>query len=381
MTHPPAGGAGWDDFGVYLHIPFCAARCDYCAFVTFTDRDAQQRAYVDACLLELERAAEAGELAPATSCYIGGGTPSRLAPEELARLLEAVELAPGAEVSVECNPESTTSELIDALAGAGVTRISFGAQSFVPHVLAALGRQHTPGSVASAVSLAARGGIASASVDLIYGAVGESDDDWLASLEAMLALEPRPEHVSAYALTVEHGTPLARDLARRPDDDAQARRYELAETVLSDAGFAWYEISNWSLPDKECRHNRLYWRGGAYKGIGCGAHSHLAGRRSWNTASLERYIAALSAGRSPEAGAERLDADSRRLERLALALRTCEGVPFDALEEDEAIEHLVERRDERMVLTLPGRLLANEVALRLRVPPDPAPDTAHHGAA
>ena len=359
---------GQTDFGIYVHVPFCTSRCDYCAFVTFTDHHELMGAYVDACVSELRHAREAGELRPATSLYLGGGTPSLLPPPDLERLVGAVELAPSAEVTVECNPESTTLPLLSCLISVGVSRVSLGAQSLVPHVLRSLGRTHTAGSLERSVELVAESGFASYNLDLIFGATSETDEDFLATLEGVLDLEPRPPHVSAYALSVEPGTPLALDRSRHPDDDVEARRYLLADDVLSEAGLEWYEISSWALPGHECRHNQLYWLGGQYKGIGCGAHSYLEARRSWNTASLTRYIDAVAGGRSPTAGSEVLEGPEQDLELAALALRTRSGIPADLLEDDPALEGLVDRRDGRAVLTRAGRLLANEVTLRLRAP-------------
>jgi putative oxygen-independent coproporphyrinogen III oxidase len=347
-------------FGVYLHVPFCARRCDYCAFATWTDRHHLMRAYIAACRRELSDA----RLPPATSVFVGGGTPSQLPDALLCSLLDAVDRAPGCEVTVECNPQDAASSSFAAWRHAGVTRVSFGVQSMQPHVLASLGRDQQPAQAVRAIGLARAAGFASFNVDLIYGAVGESSDDWARTLEAVLALEP--PHVSAYALTVESGTPLANDPARHPDADDQADKYLLADAVLGASGLRSYEISNWARPGHECRHNLLYWSQGDYRGIGCAAHSHARGRRWWNVRSPERYIAAIEQGRSPVAAAEELDGEGRRLEQLQLSLRTRAGVPASALDSSEDLDGLVELRGERVALTPAGRLLANEVALRLR---------------
>jgi putative oxygen-independent coproporphyrinogen III oxidase len=346
-------------------VPFCAARCDYCAFATWTDRHDLQDAYLEACRLDVERHVEAG-MPLATSVFVGGGTPSLVAPSALARVLAAIPRAPGCEVTVECNPDTVTAELAAVYAEAGVNRVSLGVQSMVDHVLASLGRTHSPANVGRAVELVRSVGIDRFNVDLIYGAAGETLDDWRRTLE--LALELEPPHVSAYALTVEPGTALADDAARHPDDDDQAAKYQAATSCLSDAGLDWYEISNWARPGFECRHNRLYWSMGEYQAFGCAGHSHRAGRRFWNVRTPERYIAAVTEGRSPEAGGERLDAPGRRLEALQLAVRTNEGVPLGTLGPSDLadLDGLVEQRDERLVLTPRGRLLANEVAVRLR---------------
>jgi oxygen-independent coproporphyrinogen-3 oxidase len=345
---------------VYVHVPFCAARCDYCAFATWTDRHHLRDAYVDACRRELR----AADLPAATSVFVGGGTPSQLKAGALASLLSDIRRTPDAEVTVECNPEDASAERFATWRAAGVTRVSFGVQSMVPHVLRALGRAHDPASVGRAVALARDAGFASWNLDLIYGGAGESVDDWARTLDAVLALDP--PHVSAYALTVEPGTPLARDAARHPDDDDQATKYELAGARLEAAGLAWYEISNWARPGHECRHNRLYWDQGDYRGIGCAAHSHERGRRWWNVRTPERYIDAIVSDTAPVAGEEYLDAATRRREALELSLRTRDGVPAAALDPDaHALADLVDVRDGRAVLTVAGRLLANEVALRL----------------
>jgi putative oxygen-independent coproporphyrinogen III oxidase len=227
-------------------------------------------------------------MTPATTVFFGGGTPSLVPAEALMMVLDAVPLAAGAEVTVECNPDTVTPGLLAAYRTHGVNRLSLGVQSMVPHVLAALGRTHDPANVRRAVALARDAGFPTFNLDLIYGAVGESLDDWRRTLDAALALDP--PHVSAYALTVEAGTPLADDPARHPDDDTQAAEYEIADAAFSAAGLANYEISNWARPGHECQHNLLYWRQGDYLGIGCAAHSHRSGRRWWNVRTPERYI-------------------------------------------------------------------------------------------
>jgi oxygen-independent coproporphyrinogen-3 oxidase len=350
---------------VYIHVPFCAARCDYCAFATWTDRHDLQDAYLDACRLDIERHVAAG-LPAATSVFVGGGTPSMVDPAALARVLAAVPLAPSCEVTVECNPDTVTPALVSAYVAAGVNRISLGVQSMAHHVLASLGRTHDPASVARAVSLVRSAGIPTFNLDLIYGAAGESVDDWRRTVDSALELDP--PHISAYGLTVEPGTALADDPVRHPDDDDQAEKYLATASLLEAAGLAWYEISNWARPGHECRHNRLYWSMGEYQAFGCAGHSHRAGRRFWNVRTPERYIDAVTAGRSPEAAGERLDGPDRRIEALQLALRTRAGVPagsFDPADLDE-LDGLVARRGSQVVLTVEGRLLANEVALRLR---------------
>jgi putative oxygen-independent coproporphyrinogen III oxidase len=343
-------------------VPFCAARCDYCAFATWTDRHHLQHAYLDACRTDVERAVAAG-MPAATSIFVGGGTPSLVAPERLIAVLDAVPRAPGCEVTVECNPDTVTPELVEAYAAGGVNRVSLGVQSMVGHVLAALGRTHDPANVRRAVGMVRGAGIPTFNLDVIYGGAGETLDDWRRTVDEVLGLDP--PHVSAYALTVEPGTPLADDPARHPDDDDQAEKYLAAAAAFEAGGLAWYEISNWARPGHECRHNQLYWSMGDYQAFGCAGHSHRAGRRFWNVRTPERYIEAIVAGRSPEAAGERLGADDRRLEALQLAVRTRSGVPAETLPIDELAD-LVAVNGDRAVLTVRGRLLANEVALRLR---------------
>jgi putative oxygen-independent coproporphyrinogen III oxidase len=350
-------------FGVYLHIPFCAKRCDYCAFATWTDRHHLTDSYLDACRADVERALADG-MPAATSVFVGGGTPSLVPAADLARVLRTIPLAGGAEVTVECNPDTVTEELVDTYLISGVTRVSFGVQSMVPHVLAALGRTHDPTNVRRAVALVRRAGISTFNLDLIYGGAGESLGDWRVTLEEALELDP--PHISAYALTVEAGTPLAADSSRHPDDDDQADKYLLATELLGAHGLEWYEISNWAQPGHECRHNLLYWQQGDYLGFGCAAHSHRDGHRWWNVRTPERYIALVGSNQPTEAGGEELDAQTRRIEALQLSLRTRAGVPIDALALDELAGLVAVSDHDRAVLTIDGRLLANEVALRLR---------------
>ena len=349
-------------FGVYVHIPFCAQRCDYCAFATWTDRGHLVEAYVDALVADVRRAVAAG-MPVATSVFVGGGTPSLIDGELLGRVLDEVPRVEGAETTVECNPDTVTAELLDAYLAHAVNRVSLGVQSMVPSVLASLGRTHDPDNVARAVGLVRAAGLPTFNLDLIYGAAGETVDDWAATLDSALALDP--PHVSAYGLTVEPGTPLADAPDRHPDDDDQADKYERADDALEAAGLANYEISNWARAGHECRHNLLYWAQGDYRGFGSAAHSHESGRRWWNVRTPERYIAAVAAGESTEAAGESLDGPTRTFERLELALRTSGGVPAGALDTAE-LDGLVASVGDRVVLTRAGRLVANEIALRLR---------------
>jgi putative oxygen-independent coproporphyrinogen III oxidase len=354
-----------DAFGVYVHIPFCRERCDYCAFATYTDRDHLMERYVDACVTELRRVAEGEGLPAATSVFFGGGTPSRLAPEMLCTILAAIPRTSGAEVTVECNPEDADAAHLETYRAAGVNRVSFGLQSTNAHVLAGLGRRNVPDAAARIAAAVHASGYATWNLDLIFGGAGESDDDWRGTLEAVLALPQEPPHISAYALTIEPGTPLARTPGRHPDDDTLARRYELTDQILGRAGYGWEEISNWALPGHRCRHNQLYWDQGDYVGIGSAAHSHRAGERWWNIRTPDRYIAALESGDTPEAGREVLTDEQRSFENLSLALRTPRGIPWDALARPDELEGLVEHTEGRAVLTVRGRLLANEVTARI----------------
>jgi putative oxygen-independent coproporphyrinogen III oxidase len=357
-------------FGVYVHIPFCASRCDYCDFATWTDRDHLIGAYVDACVVDLDRR-RTGGLPAATSVFFGGGTPSLLPGDQLARILDSIARADGAEVTVECNPDSVDAAKLATYFRAGVNRLSFGVQSMVPHVLTGLGRTHDPDNVRRSVELARDAGFARISVDLIYGTPGESPADWQQSLDGALALGV--DHVSAYALTVEPATALGRQVAAgapAPDDDLQADAYARADSFLAAAGLEWYEVSNWARPGQACRHNELYWSGGEYVGIGCAAHGHTDGTRWWNVRTPDRYIAAVEAGVPAVAGSEVLDPETRAEESFALALRTSAGVRAAAVAAsvvaDLAEQGLLVRSGaDHIVLTRRGRLLASDLTARL----------------
>jgi putative oxygen-independent coproporphyrinogen III oxidase len=299
----------------------------------------------------------------ADTIFVGGGTPTLVPPHDLAGVIESIPRTADAEVTVECNPDDVTPEMMRIFAAAGVNRVSVGVQSMVPAVLLSLGRTHVPANVRRAVDAIREAGITSFNLDLIYGGAGERLADWERTLRG--ALELGPTHVSAYALTVEAGTPLALQPERHPDDDDLADKYELADDLLRDAGLSNYEVSNWSLPGHECRHNLVYWHQGDYQGFGCAAHSHRNGRRFWNVRTPDRYIDLVAQGASVEAAGEELAAEERRMEGLQLQLRLREGVHREALDGD-ALPGLVELHDDRWTLTRHGRLMANAVSLHLR---------------
>jgi oxygen-independent coproporphyrinogen-3 oxidase len=357
---------------VYVHVPYCASRCGYCDFNTYVagNRAAWAPAAVAEVALMRRTLGERSER-PRT-VFFGGGTPTLLPVEDLAAVLRAIDPAPDAEITVEANPETVDPAKLSALREAGFNRISLGMQSARAHVLASLERRHSPGRPAQAAREARQAGFGHVSLDLIYGAPGETDDDWRASLEE--ALSAGPDHLSAYALSLEPGTRMAR---RVPflDEDAQARRYEMAEEALAGAGLRWYEISNWAASGAaRCHHNLAYWRGEDWWGIGPGAHSHVDGVRWSNLLRPAAWAARLHAGKSPVATTERLSQAERRLERIMLGLRLAEGLHTSALSDAgrRALpaaegDGLLERTGRRVVLTLRGRLLADSVVRALSV--------------
>ena len=353
-----------NEFGVYVHVPFCAKRCDYCAFATYTDRDHLMSAYVEAVVTEVELAKAQG-LAEATSVFFGGGTPSRLAPEELLRILEAIPRSSDAEVTVECNPEDASLERLNAYRAGGVTRMSFGVQSTRPAVLLDLGRRHGTGAHREVSEAVTAAGFATWNMDLIVGSRAETLEDVRETLNDLLTLENPPPHVSCYALTPEPATPLGQDPARHPDEDDTADAYDLVGQVLETHGYEWEEISNWARPGHECRHNHVYWDHGNYRGFGSAAHSHQDGRRFWNVRTPDRYLELLSRGESPLGGEELLDQATQRFEIDSLALRTRRGVPLEAFDSLDEIAHLVDVRDGRVTLRPRARLVANQVIVRL----------------
>ena len=316
---------------------------------------------------DIHRAVGAG-MPLATSVFIGGGTPTMVPAHELMTVLSAIPLAPIAEVTVECNPDDITPDMMSTYRQGGVNRVSIGVQSTVPHVLTALGRTHNPENVQRAVEAVRRAGFTSFNLDIIYGAAGESLDDWRKTVNDVVAFDP--PHVSAYGLTVEANTPLASQPDRHPNDDDQADKYEIVDDAFAKSGLMNYEISNWAKDGHECAHNYLYWSQDNYDGFGCAAHAHKDGRRWWNVRTPDRYIELVNSGESPESAHENLDDETRALEALQLLLRTKDGVPVDAFAADdlEFMTGMLETRGDRLVLTRAGRLMANEVSIRLRIP-------------
>ena len=377
-------------FGLYVHIPFCAVRCGYCDFNTYTATElgggASQDAYAGTAASEVTMAAKVLSASGLPSrklstVFFGGGTPTLLPAEDLALILRTAigqwGIDDGAEVTTEANPDSVTPESLAVLKDAGFTRVSFGMQSAVPHVLKVLDRTHTPSRVPQVVRWAREAGLA-VSLDLIYGTPGESLADWRHSLETALSYEP--DHISAYALIVEDGTKLAAQIRRGEvpgiDDDDHADKYELADQLITEAGLGWYEVSNWArTPEQACRHNLAYWRGDDWWGIGPGAHSHVGGVRWWNVKHPAAYAGRLAQGLSPAAGRETLDPETRNVERVMLEARLHSGLAVSTLGADGRHEvtgliadGLVEPAAAfrgRLVLTLKGRLLADAVVRRV----------------
>lgn len=370
----------------YVHIPFCRVRCGYCDFNTYTAeelRGARREDYAGTLLREIDLASVvlSAHPRPLSTVFFGGGTPTLLPARDLSVILATLRdrfgLEPDAEVTVEANPDTVTPEVTEELAGAGVTRLSIGMQSAVPEVLRTLDRTHRPENVATAVRAARDSGLA-VSVDLIYGAPAETLDQWRRSVEAALALGT--DHISAYALIVEEGTALERQIRRgevaAPDDDVQAAMYEFADTTFEQAGYGWYEVSNWAkTPADRSRHNLAYWRGHDWWGFGPGAHSHVGGVRFWNVRHPAAYAQRLAGGESPGAGMEVPDEQARLLERVMLRVRTVDGLPVSDLSPESrravaglVADGLVDGREAvrgNLVLTRAGRLLADAVVRAL----------------
>jgi putative oxygen-independent coproporphyrinogen III oxidase len=401
-----AEGADTRNFGVYLHVPYCRVRCGYCDFNTYTAdelRGAKRSDYAGQAIDEVAQAAQVLATAglperTVSTVFFGGGTPTLLPVTDLTAMLHSVVdawgLTPGAEVTTEANPDSVDLDYLLALRAAGFTRVSFGMQSAVPRVLATLERTHDPDRIPLVVAWAREAGL-QVSLDLIYGTPGESLDDWSVSVEAAIA--QNPDHISAYALIVEDGTKLARQIRRgevaTPDDDTQADMYEFVDARLAEAGYSWYEVSNWAKTmapvdvDQafagtadasthfQSRHNLAYWQGHDWWGIGPGAHSHVGGVRWWNVKHPAAYADRIGAGHSPAAGRETLDAETRRVERVLLRSRIREGLAIAELTPagrtavagliaDQLVDARAAIRG-TIELTLRGRLLADAVVRRL----------------
>jgi putative oxygen-independent coproporphyrinogen III oxidase len=383
-------GLGERPFGIYVHVPFCATRCGYCDFNTYTAAElgvpggrapVSPATYPELAIAEVRFARKVlgHRDVPVSTVFFGGGTPTLLPPAALGGILRAIDgefgLAPGAEVTTEANPESVDEAALAGLRAQGITRVSLGMQSAVPGVLAVLDRVHTAGRPAHCVRWARAAGFEHVSLDLIYGTPGESADDWRRSLDAAVAAGP--DHVSAYALTVETGTRLAARVRRgelpAPDDDVLADRYLQADEVLCAAGLHWYEISNWAAGGpSRCAHNMLYWTGGDWWGIGPGAHSHVGGTRWWNVRHPAGYAARIGAGNSPGQAREILTEPERQLERVMLLIRLADGCPLGILSPpvrenagSVIADGLATRAGDRIVLTPRGRLLADAVTRAL----------------
>ncbi|MGC4836743.1 radical SAM family heme chaperone HemW [Micromonospora vinacea] len=372
-------------FGVYVHVPFCASRCGYCDFNTYTASElgggASREGYADTVLAELTLAARVlGDTPPprVDTVFVGGGTPTLLPADDLARILDGIDrtwgLAADAEVTTEANPESVTPESLKLLRAAGYTRISLGMQSASPGVLAILDRKHSAGRATAAALEARDAGFEHVNLDLIYGTPGERAEDFAASLEQVVAAGV--DHVSAYALIVEDGTRLAARMRRGelayPSDDVAADRYLAAEAALDAAGLSWYEVSNWARSEEaRCRHNLLYWTGADWWGLGPGAHSHVGGVRWWNVKHPSAYAQRLAAGASPGLAREVLTVDEAHMEDVMLRLRLASGLPLAVLDAtgragaERALAGGLLAADEyaagRAVLTVRGRLLADAV--------------------
>jgi len=386
-------GLGERPFGIYVHVPFCTTRCGYCDFNTYTAAELGGSSRAAAVSLDSYPDLAIGEIGfartvlgraevPVSTVFFGGGTPTLLPPPAFGRILRAIDakfgLAPGAEVTTEANPESVEAATLSELRDQGVNRVSFGMQSVVPSVLAVLDRVHQPGRPARCAEWARAAGFDHVSLDLIYGTPGETEADWRRSLDA--AVTAGPDHLSAYALTVEAGTRLAARVRRGeltpPDDDVLADRYLVADEVLTAAGLGWYEISNWAAgAASRCAHNMLYWTDGDWWGIGPGAHSHVGGARWWNVRHPAAYAARMGAGVSPGQAREVLSGTERQLERVMLLIRLSEGCPVGVLgpagqasapavvAEGLASPDAYARG--RVVLTRRGRLLADTVIRKL----------------
>ena len=374
----------------YIHIPYCSKRCGYCDFNTYTPQELNSEnlslittPYIDAVLAEIELAKSKVGAASVPTIFFGGGTPSLMPAEEIARVIWKIKsefkLESGAEITLEANPDTLSKSYLDDLVAAGVNRISMGMQSAVPHVLSALDRTHNPENVVNACELVRAAGIQHLSVDLIYGVPGESISDWRTTFESALALPI--DHISAYALIVEVGTKLAARLKRgeleMPPDDETAEKYLLFDEAAEASGFKWYELSNWAKPGGECKHNISYWNGSHWWGVGPGAHSYLEGRRWWNVKHPNTYQSALRTGKTPEASSELLTEGNMRDEFLMLQIRMSDGIPLSELTAEEMAKVATFRDsghieaagwDEgNLILSRTGRLIADRIVREMLV--------------
>lgn len=388
-------GATDRSFHAYIHVPFCRVRCGYCDFNTYTSTElegASQSDYAQTLIQEIAFSAQVLNSAgisnrPLKSVFFGGGTPTQLPATDLVMMLESLENAfgflPGAEITTEANPDNVDLEYLKVLRAGGFNRVSFGMQSAVPSVLKTLERTHNPDSLPIVVSAAKEAGL-QASVDLIYGAPGETLEEWRQSLDAAVALEP--DHISAYSLIVEDGTKLARQIKSgqltEPDEDLQADKYELADELLSAAGFDWYEVSNWSRAssdqDNRSAHNISYWQSQDWWGYGPGAHSHIGGVRWWNVKHPSAYAGKISQAVSPAAGRETLNERTRLEERILLEIRVSTGLSTELAKQvssdaakliagfiADGLVDPVGAIKGTLTLTLKGRLLADSLVRKL----------------
>lgn len=382
----------------YVHIPYCVKRCGYCDFNTYTPTDLLSQSsthnnsagiqtvangYIDLVIQEIQLARRTVGEASVPTIFFGGGTPTLLPAQDLLRIVDAISgrfsLERRCEITVEANPDSVTKESLTTLRAGGVNRISFGMQSAVPHVLNVLDRTHKSENLVSATQWAKEVGFDHISVDLIYGTPGESLNDWKVSIDAALSLPI--DHISAYALIVEQGTKLARQVnsgeITMPDDDETAEKYRMADCSFSEAGFDWYELSNWARPGGECRHNIAYWQNSEWWGLGPGAHSHIENSRWWNVKHPNSYRAKITANETPIQEREELSLDNQKTENLMLAIRMKEGINLENLSGEQrdiaekyvGSEHLVREKWERgaLVLTQSGRLIADRIVRELLV--------------
>lgn len=365
--------------GVYVHVPYCSTRCGYCDFNTYTpsEIDVAASEYAKIAVAEIGLAGRYWQPGGIDTVFIGGGTPTLLAPDDIGAIIAALDstftLNEDAEITIEANPDSVTGESLKQLRTAGVTRVSFGVQSLAEHVLATLDRTHTPGRALTAIAQAHEVGFEHVSADLMYATPGETDDDFAASVRAVL--DAGVDHLSAYSLIVEPGTRLAQQVRRgdipAPDDDIAAGRYAIVDTLARDYGLQWYEVSNWAKPGGQCRHNVNYWREGDWWAIGPGAHGHLGGDpgiRWWNSKHPRAHADAVQAGLVPIAGWESIDESTRRLETLMLGLRLSEGIASSLIPvgaqaslADYLARGLLIAEGDRVRLSDPGRLLADAI--------------------